>query len=52
MVIQILFIADVTEYIPEQGKDYTTKKRVILKIHNDQQTVWLDRVENCEDEDK
>lgn len=29
---EISFIADVTEYNPAQGKDYTTKKRVTLII--------------------
>ena len=32
---EISFLADVTIYYPEQGKDYTTKREVILTIQND-----------------
>lgn len=41
MTYMISFIADVTEHSEQQGKDYTTKKRVTLEVdHNKRVTLF------------
>jgi hypothetical protein len=45
---EISFDATVTEYIPEQGKDYTFTRVVTLLVHSDQQTLTLKSVEASE----
>lgn len=51
VIRSISFIADVTEYAPAQGKDYTQPRRVTFSVHADQQTLMLESVDEVSESD-